>query len=148
MINGVLPSVRVAIQTFFSPQLTFAINDPEEFDEDAIDVEVDEDKVIRNYYSFHLSAARTSPEIVKVERHGFALTQINEVGISVGLNMKLSELLNADESITFAALCEIEGIGRRGVRGNSQYFADGVLIELDERWVEEKMRYEPQERDG
>lgn len=145
-INGVLPNVRVAVQAYFSPSLCFAISDPEDIDEEPIDLLLDEDAAIRQYYSFPLEATQAP---TRREMHGgreFDLTVIDEVGVTIGLSREIRQFLEGDNQMTFAGVRDRNQATANQVETESAVFADGLLIELDERWSEERMAYDPDDR--
>ena len=148
-INGVLPNVRVAVQAHFSPSLCFAIADPEEFDDEPVDLFFDEDAAIRRYYSFPLEATRAPTRRTKFfEGREFYLADIDEVGVTVGVSSEMRQLLEGDGQMTFAAVRDLSRATAEQIGTESPMFADGLLIELDERWSEERMIYDPGQRRG
>lgn len=145
-INGALPNVRVAVQAHFSPSLTFAIADPDEIDPEAIDVSLDENAAIRQYYSFPVEATQSNRRREEIGNRTFDFSDIEEVGVSIGLGTELLELLGEDEPVTFDAL-------RGRIQGSTiktttepVTFADGLIIKLDDRWSETRMTYDPGKR--
>lgn len=147
-INGNYPHVRVAVQAYFTPELSFAISDPEEIEDEAYDLFLNENAAIRRYYSFPLEAIRNS---VRRERFGgqeFQLETIDEVGVTLGLSTDMRQYLDSDESLKFAALRD-RGNPKEDQTESPFSFSDGLFIELDERWSEDRMFDDPRmRRDG
>lgn len=145
-INGSLPKVRVAVQAYFAPQLSFAIDDPEEIDEAPVDVIVSENDAIRQYYSYPLEAARNPTRRETVLNRQFDMTDISEVGVSIGLSSEVREALESDAPVSFAILRDRVPQREYGDDRGLAIFSDGIAIELDGRWDEELMGNEPGKR--
>ncbi|MEJ8569283.1 hypothetical protein [Elongatibacter sediminis] len=145
-INGSLPNVRVAVQAHFSPNLCFSISDPEDMDEEPIDVSLNEDAAIRQYYSFPLEATRSPARRENRRGREYDLAKIDEVGVTIGLSSELRQFLEGDNQMTFAAVRDRSQPASNQIETDSAPFADGLLIELDERWSEERMAYDPDKR--
>jgi hypothetical protein len=149
-INGTLPSLRVAIQAYFSPVLEFAIDDPEDYDEDAEDVSFDVDSALRNYYSFVYASTRLVEETRKVRGREYLFCFIDEIGVSIGIDRQIRELLDSDspsKNITRTADSIVTMQGK-GAEQNTFVFADGLAISLDYRWSPSRMHLDPLWRRG
>lgn len=159
-INGIFPSLRVAIQAYFSPELSFEVSDPDEYDEEAADIDFDLKVAIRDYYSYVLSSSQSSRSETKVFDREYLFRDVDEVGISVGIDSAILKSLEAgNESFlslgtNFRPQFEerigadtVELLELKREEGESiVFFPDGLAISLDQRWSSDKMRMEPQQR--
>lgn len=84
-INGQFPSLRVAVQAFFNSKLEWAMEDPEEYDESARDLDVDIDTVFEHYYSAAIGATEQADAISLSDRKFFA-RQLTEIGVTVAMD--------------------------------------------------------------
>jgi hypothetical protein len=85
-INGSFPSLRVAIEACFSPSFHWALEDPEEFDDDAPDLDFDVDTALAMYYSAVVAATEQPSGVRRIQGREFVLREIPEVGVTVALS--------------------------------------------------------------
>ncbi|EKS9866138.1 hypothetical protein QDD79_005074, partial [Burkholderia cepacia] len=84
-INGRFPFVRVAVQAFFSPDLEFSVDDPDDYDDDAPDFQGNIDLAFERYYAYTVRAIHSNPKQISIAGDEFRFGVIDELGISVGL---------------------------------------------------------------
>lgn len=147
-INGAYPALRVGIQAYFSPELNFAVSDPDEYDNNAEDIDFDLRIATRNYYSYVLgqSQAARVPRVIFGREYLFRT--IEETGVSIGVESATLRRLERDIELTDA---QTSGILEAVAGENGQLtvaFADGHAVSLDQRWSQEKMRQDPPSRRG
>ncbi len=145
-INGTNPVLRVATQAYFSPALRFAIDDPEEYDEKAIDISVARESAFHRYYSFALESTDSPTETRTVFGRQFDFKLIEQIGVSIGVDRKARKFMSAENT----SANQFEGLfGLERGRDESQsveVFSDGLAIALDDRWSEKNMKREPNSR--
>jgi len=145
MINGSYPVLRVGIQSYFSPKLSFVIIDPEEFDENARDIEFNLNSALRMYYSAAISWTHGSAETRSVDNRKFLVKSNDDVGITVGLDIDIKERFDANKPIyTIEKSKQVEGT--ESFDNNFTVFPDGLAIGLDGRWSDKRMKLDPRER--
>lgn len=146
MINGTYPSLRIAIQAYFSPELNVAVDDPEEYDDGAENVNFDLQRAIRDYYSYVLgpSQAARVPRVVLGREYLFRT--IEEVGVSVGVEAATLKWLEDGSAIEGAPPYEQPHALKDDDGQGTALFPDGLAISLDRRWAENRMRQDPRAR--
>lgn len=148
MINGSYPALRVGIQAYFSPELRFAMVDPDDFDVDAHDLNFDFRTALRMYYSAADAWTQGVAESRRLNNREFIARTNDEVGVTIGIDKYVKERLEADtpQAITTRADQNREVASDAGQ--DFTVFPDGLAIALDERWSEQRMRREPLQRRG
>lgn len=147
-INGSYPSLRVGIQAYFSPELNFAVSDPDEYEEDAADIEFDLRAAIHDYYSYVLGSSKAARVTRLVLGREYQFRAIEETGVSIGIDTETLKRLEQDgdlkESFGYKpskAVISDDGQG-------TVAFPDGLAVSLDQRWSENRMRQDPRDRRG
>jgi len=141
-INGQLPALRVAVQASFSPNLEWAIEDPEEFDEDASDLHFNLESALQMYYSAPTAAAAGGQSRLIGQRE-FLVRDLPEIGVTIGIDRNVRDLLDRQAMSAGEALLTPELSPEPQPHGEFLLFADGLAIALDERWAEERMTRDP-----
>lgn len=149
-INGQFPALRVGIQAYFSPCLELMLDDPEpeEFDDDAVDIVAEQRDLLRGYYSFAHSVTRGSNDVRKVLGRQYAFHNIEDVGLTIGLDRRIQS------SFDYPSILDILGELRTGDEpavlqdGPLTTFPDGIAIQLDDRWTKNRMLRQPGMRNG
>jgi hypothetical protein len=141
-INGDFPFVRVAVQAFFSPELEFSVDDPDDYDDDAPDFNGDTDLALERYYAYTVRAIQSGSKQVSIAGEDFQFGSLDEIGISVGLPTKVLTML---ENRQFNAV--VKYLSERRFDEGSSVSADGIAILLDNRWATEQMRRDLPSRD-
>lgn len=141
-INGLNPRYRFGAESFFSPHLQIALEDPPA-EEDAVPLEFDINRALAEYYSI-LPILKERGVEERVNGLAYVILHDEDVGVSVGLpanfTLPTSELgLRVSEKVQppDAQPSNFEYVG-----------TDGFLIRLDSRWSEQEMEMEPHVRGG
>lgn len=140
-INGDLPFVRVAVQAYFSPAFEFAVDDPEEYDDNAVDFDGDVKLAFRRYYSFANAVTSTSNDIRTIDGEQFAFGTLDESGLSIGLSRKTSSMIESGTIET-----RPERVVNAGSNQPIHVYPDGIAISLDQRWSTDQMKIDVRDR--
>jgi hypothetical protein len=138
-IAGRSPRWRIACVTHFSGNdLRFDWADPDEFDEDAFDIETDVEEFLALYYRLIYNILANNDTI---ESDGFILYRFVHLGLTVGLRTSIYDAyqnkrlkaVEAGRTVRFRELPEISG---------QQFYigADGVAVGISNE-VRELLRY-------
>ena len=145
-INGDFPALRIAVQSFFATSLTFALEDPEEFEKDAKDLTFDENDAFKKYYDFTRMIPRDKGAIRTALGRVFYFHALGDSGISVGIVREVAEI--SASTVSFRDVTKALGDltpGRDEEKGIS-VFTDGIAVALDERWSSTQMQKDPRSR--
>lgn len=145
-VNGVLPVLRVAVQAFFSPGLTVAIRDPEDFREGAVDLQFDVEDALKRYYELAEAVTRNTSDIRKIRGREFSFRTLDDVGVSIGFERGTAEALGEVASPQEMAKALEEVSPGQDEAQSASVFADGIAIVLDERWSSDRMQRDPRAR--
>lgn len=148
-ISGSPPWVRVATECFFDQNLQVCLVDPPEYDDDAVDVEIEEPAYLRVYYEpfLKLLDARDMRK-VPMGQQTCLCAYDHESGVTIGLLDRVFGLLRDDQG-SFRSIEHAVGQtgGAAPVDGMTyRVFPDGLVVGLDRRWSEESMQMAPEER--
>lgn len=143
-INGQYPSLRVAVQASFSPQMKWAIEDPDEFDENARDLQFDVENVLGMYYSAVYSATKQGQERA-IGNRKFIVNELREVGVSIGIDREVVERLE-EGTLSQAPRSFVEGAELQLNEKEFVIFSDGLAVALDDRWSQSRMNLDPWSR--
>lgn len=145
-INGTYPSLRVGIQAYFSPELNFAVSDPDEYEEDAEDIEFDLRAAIHDYYSYVLGSLQVARVPRRTLGREYLFRTIEETGVSIGVDTATLKRLEQDGDLKDSRAYELSQavIGDDGQ--GTVAFPDGLAVSLDQRWSEDRMRQDPRAR--
>lgn len=146
-INGQHPALRVAVQASFNPRLEWAMEDPEEIDEDAVDMELNTEHVMAMYYSGATSATDDGP-VREIGDRMFRVRELREIGVTIAMDLevrnRLSTVSMSDSEERAARGLETETYGE----GHFVVFPDGIGVAVDDRWSEDRMARDPILRRG
>lgn len=148
-INGVSPSLRVALQVYFKDrQMRVHIDDPEGAEPEALDVQLDLDSAFAQYYSMAQAITAKSQAREMVGDREFATRIDEDSGVTIGLQASILESVSAGkfQQIREDRTRVPERIAM--VDGTSTVYPDGLLIRLDSRWSSQFMNLEPEVRNG
>ncbi|RYF49177.1 MAG: hypothetical protein EOO38_08485 [Cytophagaceae bacterium] len=145
-INGAFPSLRIAVQAYFSPELNFAVSDPDEYDEGAEDVDFDVRGAIRDYYSYVLGPSQTARIPQSVLGQDYLFRTVEEVGVSIGVAIATLKLLEERDALNSTEPYDLSQAPGGDDGQGTVVFPDGLAISLDQRWSEEIMRRDPRTR--
>lgn len=143
-INGQYPSLRVAVQASFSPKLHWAIEDPEEFDDNARDLQFNVENVLAMYYSASLSAIEQGQDRA-IGNRKFIVRELPEIGVSIGIDREVVARLD-ERTMSQAPNAFVEGAESQLHQQEFVIFPDGLAIALDDRWSESRMSLDPWSR--
>lgn len=147
-INGQFPALRVAVQASFSPKLEWAIEDPEEFDEDAVDLQFNLEGALEMYYSAP-NAAVGSGQSRLLGRRNFLVRELPEIGVTVGIDREVRDRLQTHALTAGKGALMEDASPEPKPDGDFLVFSDGLAVSLDARWAEERMTRDPwMRRDG
>lgn len=147
-INGHLPNLRVAVQAFFNSKMEWAIEDPDEFDETARDIDVDVEAVFERYYSAAIGATDQGDPTSLAGRKFLSRT-LPEIGVTVAVDAEVRARVGQREMATDGIDAGSNTFGHPTADGKFIVFPDGMAISLDERWDAHRMMLEPtRRRDG
>lgn len=144
-INGQYPSLRVAIQASFNPRLHWAIEDPEEYDEDAPDLRFNLQSAINSYYSAPLIATGKRQSRL-IGNRKFLVQELSEIGVTIGIDQDLRESLISRNVFRNEQMRFPNQGPEPHQHGDFIIFSDGLAISLDERWSEDRMAQDPWSR--
>jgi hypothetical protein len=141
-INGKVPSLRVAIQASFNPRLQWAIEDPDEFDNDAPDLQVDTEKVMEMYYSA-VTLTTDNGQSRFIGNRKFIVRELPEIGVTIGIDHEVRNRLTERTMSRIEQPLSPEQTIEPHLDGEFSVFSDGLAISLDERWTEGRMAQDP-----
>ncbi len=147
-INGKAPALRVAVQAYFSPELTVHLDDPDTSDENGVDLDVDLAAAFQRYYAFVYGVTRDSVDIRSVMNRTVAFHTVSETGISIGLDTGIRSLLEEGGILRPDFVKRVPPVLQQTADDSLSVFPDGLVVALDERWSNERMLREPSERQG
>ena len=147
-INGNYPSLRVAVQAYFGPRLRWALEDPEEFDDNAPDLLFDEVQAFQRYYSGPMAAIAEGASERQIDGRMFLARTIAETGVTVPMARDVQErLVTGAPARHVRDLAATDTVGHHAASGFT-VFPDGLAVGLDGRWSEERMERDPGLRRG
>lgn len=147
-INGHLPRLRVAVQAFFNARMEWAIEDPEEYDETARDLDVDLETALERYYSAAMAATEHS-DARSIGNRKFLVRTLPEIGVTVAFDVEVREHVNRRAMGTTGIEAGWNSFSKVTEDGEFIVFPDGLAISLDERWAPQRMMLDPtRRRDG
>ena len=142
-INGQFPALCIGIQAYFSPSLEIMIDDPEEFDADAVDIIAEQRDLLQGYYSFAHSVTKGSNDIRTIHGRQFTFHKVEDIGLTIGLDRRIH--LSFDQSNILSIVGELRRRDEPAVQqdGALTMFPDGLVIQLDDRWTKSRMSHQP-----
>lgn len=141
-VNGQFPSLRIAVQASFAPGLEWALEDPEEFDADAADLEFDVESALAMYYSASVAVTQTAQERV-IDNREFMVRSLSDVGVTVGVENGIRERLASRTMMQADQVRMLTQSSEPRADGDFVVFPDGLAVSLDERWSEDRMTLDP-----
>ncbi len=147
-INGQFPTLRVGIQAYFSPSLEIMIDDPEEFDEDAVDVIAEQIDLMSGYYSFAHSVTKGSNDVRLIHGRQFAFHHIEDIGLTIGLDRRIHQSFDQGNILGIVGEQWKADLPTVLKDGALVTFPDGLAIQLDDRWTKIRMCRQPGMRNG
>lgn len=147
-VAGKRPRLRVAVQTYFDPELTVRLDDPEPDDGDEdLEIEVDLQAALRRYYAFAYEATAGSNDIRTLNGRSYVFRTISETGIAVGIDTTVRALIEKkDITLPRELARRLRGLASPDRTNDVSTFRDGLAIALDSRWSKPLMAQEPDKR--
>lgn len=149
-VAGKRPRLRVAVQTYFDPELTVCLDDPEPADgEESLEIEVDLRAALKRYYAFAYEATTGSNDIRMINGRSYVFRTISETGIDVGIDKTVRALIEQEDIPLRELARHLRGFSPPGGTDDASdvsIFRDGVAIALDGRWSNKLMTQEPDKR--
>jgi len=147
-IAGWAPVLRVATESYFQPHLGIHLADPESFDEDAIDLKLDEAQLLATYYLTFRNLTGFLSRRESFNDHPYAFVDDEWVGLSIGINLNIFERFEREP--THKSLVDMpysfEEVKTEDTR-STKFYPDGIAVTLDEqRWGTDIMSLEPSQR--
>jgi hypothetical protein len=140
-INGMAPKHRFGAESYFSPHLCLTLMDPPS-GEDAIPIEFNIEQALAEYYSIRTVLKGRGARLVLRDIE-YSTIYDEDLGVTIGLPQKALGSLSLDwinhiidREPTPSSDSPLEHFGK-----------DELLIRLDQKWSEEKMKKEPHERE-
>lgn len=145
-INGQYPALRAAVQAYFKPTLNFAIHDPDEFDDDAVDLFVQTEQALHRYYQCANDTNGPNRYSRRIKGHEFLFQSIEDIGISIGIDRRVEAAIqgNRPQQEIMLALKDINSAMQGDEK--TRLFPDGLAVSVDKRWFSENMSRNPLDR--
>lgn len=148
-ISGSPPSLKIATESYFSRNLQIRLVDPNEYEPNAVSVEIEGSDFVRTYYEPFVTLLDGSEwRNVSVDQRTFLCTSDADSGVSIGLSTEVFKALK-DRQLSFGAIADV--VGRVGDpttvdRTIYQVYPDGLAIGVDHRWADATMAHTPERR--
>jgi len=131
-ISGALPILRVANQSYFNDSLHVRITDPDEYDDEAIDIDINVNSYLTHYYSNFIGMFE-DVNVKNINKMEYVYKYIDELDLTLGMNLTLYYDLVTD--IENTNLMEFESYVESGIH----LYKDGLMIELGDKWDSNNM---------
>jgi hypothetical protein len=125
-INGQYPALKIATESFFKKELNVALKDPDEFNDNAINIEINTTKYLKTYYS-GINSILNNKEIFS-ERYGVTI-EVDDIVKKAFKEKEYSLIYDSMDNF------------------RDWEFGDGIEIILDKKiWGNENMILSPEKR--
>ncbi len=152
--NGQQPIWRIAVAAHFQGDdgNRFAIQweDPDGYDDDAVDIALTEDDFLREYYRPFIDLLADGDD-TQDEVFGndiYRVIPLNEADVRIGVN---NTILQTQQSGRWAdlryILADVYHASDTDPVPNTTIGLDGILVQLGRRWSDENMQQQPQDRE-
>ena len=135
LINGCSPVLRVAVLSYFDPQLAIEVEDPEGLDDSRESLNFSLEMALRGYYSNF----PTNGQCMNLSGKDFMIHEFREIGVKVGLIKEVVEKLKNPNDELFPKSFDVKNLVHEGYR----FYKDGFVIAVGERWSDENMKLDP-----
>ena len=147
LINGGSPVLRVALQAYFKgARLHVSLDDPPERNRSAIDVDIDLPTAMRRYYALAVAVTSLSTEVRTIAGQPYVTRFDRDSGITIGVDRSMLDLVNAGKMKELRTLARNKPAQAPSTGEGTTLYPDGLLVSLDNRWTQERMRKEPELR--
>jgi hypothetical protein len=142
-VNGAYPSLRVAVQSYFTPRMQWDLEDPAEYDDHASDMEFDLGRAFDSYYSGAIASTQQGAELRPIGDRAFVARTIDEIGVTVAIERETRERIISRTLLERTRVPRVEVQETLQPDGGFVVFPDGLAIALDERWSVDRMQRDP-----
>lgn len=155
-IVGQLPTLRVVVQSYFTKSGYFRclIVDPEGHEENVVNVDFPMNIFFSKYYDYILkliSSFDKNPKKSIVRGTPYVTIDLQEIDISLGMNLDLYNLLERKDSVDIDfinAVYIMKEMANSHFLEQSNTFVgiDGIIVETGSAWSEKTMKMKPTDR--
>jgi hypothetical protein len=146
-ISGLIPTLRVATESYFTPYLNVYIVDPEETNDEAIDIEINEAQFLISYYSTLRELMQVSSREEIIQNRKYLFVDYEAAGMSIGMTQDVISHLNYNELQKDNLTGIITEIISRTDQSTAKVYPDGIAVSLDnKRWSSDVMSLDPPRR--
>lgn len=132
-LNGALPDLRAVIKSYYeNDSLTVKLHDPPDFYESAIDIELNLEKYIKNYYSLFLNIDEKFFEPRVINEETFLMIKSCELYSRVGIHKGTFELLKENPKEFLGNFNVIKSYSDDLI----SIGGDGIVVILSKMWSE------------
>lgn len=146
LINGVPPTLRVALQAYFDSRLTVRIDDPSDSKPEALDIKLDMDAAMARYYAIAKAVTAKSGTRETIGNQQYLTHFDQDSGVTIGVEVQLSESLSTGKYEQVSASRKRLNLSVVELDANSAVYADGLFVRLDNRWSKDFMTFDPEAR--
>ena len=147
LINGSPPVLSVALQAYFKgARLHVSLEDPPERDPSAIDVDMDLPTAMRRYYALAVAVTSLPTQDRTLAGQRYVTRFDRDSGITIGIDRSMLDLVNAGKMEELRNSARNRSVQDRANSQGTTMYPDGLLVSLDDRWSQERMRKEPELR--
>ncbi|HNV61010.1 MAG TPA: hypothetical protein PKH72_15275 [Rhodoferax sp.] len=145
-INGVPPTLRVALQAYFDCRLSVRIDDPSDSKPEALDIKLDMNAAMARYYAI-ANAVTTKNGTRETIGNQQYLTHFDpDSGITIGVEVPLLESVSSGKYEQVIANRRRLSLSVVELDANFAVYADGLFVRLDNRWSNDFMTLDPEAR--
>jgi hypothetical protein len=156
-IEGQFPVMRAAVQSYFSinNSLRVKISDPDEYDENAIDLDINFTDFLYSYYRLIIDLLDYKKEdqtVMTINQNQFIVIELDDIDISIGLHKELYKYLKSKDLYNIEVMDSISLLRRFNeklvnTKNQKGYIGkDGIVVQCGELWSNNSMQKQPNER--
>ena len=147
-VNGIPPSLRVALQVYFDDRMTVRMDVPADSAPEELEVKLDLDAAFACYYSMAQAITAKASTSEFIFDREFVTCVDEESGVTIGLQSSILESVSAGkfEAVRVDRSTLIDRVTK--VDENTSVYPDGLFVRLDARWSSQLMTRQPEARDG
>jgi hypothetical protein len=134
-IGGALPSLRIAIVTYFkNGELYVDWEDPDEFNDKGVDLETNSDEYLTNYYRLIYNILSNNET---KEFNGFRTHTLDAVNLTIGLDNGIYDAYRSNDlgqiqAVKLLTSSDVKELANQDIYSGT----DGILIGLGKNWRE------------
>lgn len=143
-INGKDPKLKAAVQSFYNSNdaLQLRIMDPPEFDEGAVDIDINQSLI--EYYRMIIELIDNNKQLLVNDKHSYVI-RLDGVDVMIGLDKYIYNSMKNYGTVDFESMVNILSDIPAG-RTDGYKGKDGIYIKCGEMWSEQQMRHDPHKR--